>query len=224
MATPAFLLNDLAPRRPATTAALDARLSVWGQASREAAVRRVEAIIEGAVLYVERVGRSAEVLQPTAVDPGQALLDRGYDSLVDLACGLLPSAVVQASRLLWVDPDRLRERLAEALVPAVESARAEVRRRQALYRRRARLWQRDQCRLDRLREDLEAMPVPRARSTAAQRVARGLLRRHRAAVEAGVVTSAVASKPGLRVPAESLECWIAQFDIQIGDAAPRVLH
>ncbi len=208
-----YRMDDLAPRRPATIASLDARLSVWGQAAREAAGRRAEALVEGAVLYVERVGRNAEVLRATETDAAAALLGTGYDALIDLTTGLLPGTVSHACRLLWVDPDRLRERMAEALMPAIEASRAEVRRRQALYRRRARLWQHDQDRLDTLREELEAMKVPRCHLSAPDRIALGLLKRHQA--DAPFEEEARDEPPfemGLRVRRGSITRWIAQLD------------
>ena len=206
-------MDDYAPRRPATIASLDARLSVWGQAAREAIARRAEALVDGAVIYVEHVGRNTEDLKPRSVDHAVALLDTDYDSLIELATGLLPLSVKQSCRLLWVDPDRLRERLAEALIPAMEAAKAEIRRRQALYRRRARLWQNDQERLDGLRVDLEAMKVPRSHIYAAQTVAKGLFESHRvdaftpSLVRSDSNTSGPA-KIGARVQPNHLNEWI----------------
>jgi hypothetical protein len=211
-------MDDLAPRRPATLAALDARLSVWGQAARDASARRAEAAIEGAVMYVERVGRNAEVMQADAPEPAEALLDTEYDALVALVAQHLPAAVSQSCRLLWVDPDRLRERLAEALAPAIEASRGEVRRRQALYRRRGRLWQSDQERLDKLREELEDMKVPRCHAHAAERIARGLLARHQA-VAPDDARGREPREPGLRIRPGSLSRWIAQLDYKIEERA-----
>ena len=173
-------------------------------------------LVEGAILYVERVGRNAEVLDSVATDPADALLGMEYGSLVDLGTGLLPSAVTQSCRLLWVDPDRLRERLAEALIPSLEAARAEVRRRQALYRRRARLWQHDPERLAKLREDLESLRVPRCRLEATDVIARGLLQRHKisAPVESELSGPRV-GRCGLRIRPGSLTRWIAQLDHRI---------
>lgn len=199
------------PRRSATVGSLDARLSVWGQAARDASSRRAEAIVEGALSYVDRVGRSAEGLQIRPLDPAAALLDSEYDSLVELAANLVPSAVVQACRLLWVDPDRLRDRLNDALAPALEAARGEVRRRQALYRRRARLWQNDQPRLDRLRDEVEAIRVPRCSSTAPERVLRGLLERHAAQIAFDAPADAQLGSR-LRVRPGTIARWIAQID------------
>jgi hypothetical protein len=220
----AYRMDDLAPRRPATIASLDARLSVWGQAARDAASRRAEALVEGSVLYVERVGRNAEVLRSIEIDAANALLGAEYDPLVDLATGLLPMAVAQSCRLLWVDPDRLRERLAEALMPAIECARAEVRRRQALYRRRARLWQHDQERLNKLREELEGMKVPRCSDTGPERVACGLLERHQA--DAPVVPESVTAVPdaSLRIRPGSIARWIAQLESKIGASEPAAVR
>ena len=97
--------------------------------------------MEGAVIFVEYVGRNTDSLKPREMESATALLGTEYGSLVDLSTALLPATVKQSCRLLWVDPDRFRERFAEALIPSLEAAKAEIRRRQALYRRRARLWQ-----------------------------------------------------------------------------------
>lgn len=162
-------------RRAPTVGAIDARLSVWGQAAREAVQRRAEALADAAALLVERTGRRAERLPKAPVDPGLALLDPEVADLVRLAATLLPEAVQRSCRLLWVDPDKLRGVLREALDPAVESARVEIRRRQALYRRRARLWQHDPARLDRLREELESLRVPKGGDQARDQILRGLM-------------------------------------------------
>ena len=213
-------MDDYAPRRPATIASLDARLSVWGQAAREAIARRAEALVDGAVIYVEHVGRNAEDLKPRSVDHGAALLDTEYESLIELATGLLPLSVKQSCRLLWVDPDRLRERLAEALIPAMEAAKAEIRRRQALYRRRARLWQNDQERLDGLRVDLEAMKVPRCHSYAAQTVAKGLFESHRSDCFTPTLVEQTESgsstvRLGASIQPSNLSEWIASLSLSI---------
>lgn len=209
--------DTAAARRSASIGGIDARLSVWGQASRDAASRRAEALVEGVLLYVEKVGRAAEALESVPLEPATALLDVEYAPLVALAGNLLPAAVSQSCRLLWVDPDRLRERMNEALASHVESARAEVRRRQALYRRRARLWQGDQARLDRLREEVEGMRVPRCGSASAERVARGLFDRHKenprlVEVGADIADSRLKVRPG------TLLRWIAQLDERIASA------
>ena len=152
------------------------------------------------------------------MDPAAALLDPGYESLIELATGLLPLSVKQSCRLLWVDPDRLRERLAEALMPAMEAAKAEIRRRQALYRRRARLWQNDQERLDGLRIDLEAMKVPRCHSYAPETLAKGLFERHRVDAFAPTLVSSsteVRSQIGAKVQPSSLNEWIADLALSI---------
>jgi hypothetical protein len=211
-------MDDYAPRRPATIASLDARLSVWGQAAREAIGRRAEALVDGAVIYVEHVGRNTSDLKPKSVDSAAALLDPGYESLIELATGLLPLSVKQSCRLLWVDPDRLRERLAEALMPAMEAAKAEIRRRQALYRRRARLWQNDQERLDGLRIDLEAMKVPRCHSYAPQTLAKGLFERHRVDAFAPTLVSIsteIRPQIGAKVQPSNLNEWIADLALSI---------
>ena len=215
-----YRTDDLAPRRPATIPALDARLSVWGQAAREAAGRRAEALVEGSVLYVERVGRNAEVLRPPETDPAVVLLGTGYDDLILLGARLLPVSVSLSCRLLWVDPDRLRERMAEALIPALEAARAEIRRRQALYRRRARLWQHDQERLDGPRVDLEALKVPRCHPEAPERIARGLLERHQAEspTEDVLCEDSAPQQAGLSIRPGSISRWIAQLDVKIDEA------
>lgn len=222
MVTVSKHVEDLEPRRPATIASIDARLSVWGQAARDAAGRRAEALVEGALLYVERVGRNAEVLRRSEQDAGTALLDTGYEALIELGACLLPAAVVQSCRLLWVDPDRLKERLEAALSPAVEAARTEVRRRQALYRRRARLWQHDQPRLNRLREEIEGIRVPRCSPAAPERIARGLLERHRAD---GHITDALAegkTDGRLSIRPGTIQRWIAQLEDKIAEAGETV--
>lgn len=212
--------EDLVPRRPATVQALDARLSVWGQASREAVGRRAEALAKGAVVYVERVGRNAEVLRAIPLDHRMALLSTEAEALVLVAANLLPPAVKQCCRLLWVDPDKLYTRLMDDLTPAIEGARAEIRRRQALYRRRARLWQNDPVRLNRLREEIEGLRVPRCGNRAAERVARGLLERHRedARMEAAPPTEPT-THAKLRVRAGSISRWIDQLGTQIQEEA-----
>lgn len=218
MVTAHHQLEDAAPRRMATVGSLDARLSVWGQAAREAAGKRAEALVEGALQYIDKVGRTAEALPRAEVDAGSALLEVEYDALVILGGNLVPQAVSQSCRLLWVDPDRLRERLNDALAPAIEAARTEVRRRQALYRRRARLWQNDQARLNRLRDEIEAMRVPRCCNTAAERIARGLLERHRltACTEESATPDIADSR--LKVRPGTIARWIAQLDEKIGVA------
>jgi hypothetical protein len=210
--------EDVAPRRPATVQALDARLSVWGQASREAVERRAEALARGAVLYVERVGRNAEILRAVPLDHRMALLSTETEVLVLVAASLLPAAVKNCCRLLWVDPDKLFQRLMDDLAPAIDGARAEIRRRQALYRRRARLWQNDTARLNRLRDEVESLRVPRCGSRASERIARGLLERHR---EDARMEIAPPSEPvnhaKLRVRAGSIARWIDQLNTQISD-------
>lgn len=153
--------DDLAPRRPATVEAIDARLSVWGQASRQAIVRRADALTDGARLFAERHGRESAVLAPTSVEAIGALLGHSSDDLGQLAASLLPEAVRASCRILWVDPSRLSENLLTALGSHLESARSEIRRIQALHRRRARLWRDDVDRLNQLREDVEGLTVPR---------------------------------------------------------------
>ncbi|MBX2810568.1 MAG: hypothetical protein KTR25_02105 [Myxococcales bacterium] len=153
--------DDLAPRRPATVEAVDARLSVWGQASRNAIGRRADALSAAASAFAERHGREAAVLSSMPVDGVEAVLGRDPTSLGLLAATVLPSAVRSSCRILWVDPSRLTENLLLALAPHLEAARAEIRRIQALHRRRARLWRHDVERLNQLREDVEGLTVPR---------------------------------------------------------------
>ena len=211
-----YTFDDNRRRRPATVGALDARVSVWGQATRAAIQRRGEALIDGAVRYAERVGRCSEVLPSVEVDAAVVMLAADYESLVDLASNLAPAAVRSSCRLLWVDADRLRERLAESVIPPMEQARIEVRRRQALYRRRARLWQLDQWRLDELRESLEAMKVPRCSDTAGERIALGLLERHqRVAPLVDEPLRQGAPGVGLKVRAPALAGWIAELDARL---------
>ncbi len=205
--------EDLAPRRPATVQALDARLSVWGQAARDAVSRRAEVIARGAALYVERVGRNGEVLRAVPLDHRMALLSTETDVLVLVAASLIPAAVKRSCRLLWVDPEKLADNMLDDLQPAIEGARAEIRRRQALYRRRARLWQHDPQRLDRLREEVESLRVPRSNDNAAEMVARGLLLRHREDANLGYEPP---TEPlpyaKLHVRAGSISRWIDQID------------
>lgn len=153
--------EDLAPRRPATVEAIDARLSVWGQATRQAVVRRAEALASGACLFAETHGREASQIASQPVDPVAVLLGTSPAELGALASSLLPAAVVTSCRILWVDPSRLSENLLIAMTPHLEAARGEIRRVQALHRRRARLWKEDIDRLNQLREDVEALAVPR---------------------------------------------------------------
>lgn len=214
---PTSFSDDLTPRRPATVAALDARLSVWGQAAREAVEKRAQVIAEGAAMYVERVGRNAEVLQSVPLDHRMALLSTEVDVLGLVAANLIPDAVRRSCRLLWVDPDKLKAHLLEDLASAVEGARAEIRRRQALYRRRARLWQHDTARLNRLRDEVEGLRVPRAKKSSAELVARGLLLRHREDAELGYAPPTEPLPTAkLRVRAGSISRWIDQLDHQLG--------
>jgi len=202
-------------------AAIDARISVWGQAARKAIHRRAEALIGGAVDYAERVGRCAEGLPPQEVAAADVFLGTDYDPLVGMASNLVPAAVRSSCRLLWIDGDRLRERLAELVIPSMELARVEVRRRQALHRRRARLWQQEQWRLDELRESLEAMKVPRCGPTASERVALGLLERHRQ-IAPPVAKVGGRAGSGLVVTAPALTNWIAELDAQLHRVEARV--
>ncbi len=175
MFAPALRIDeDLQPRRAATVHALDARLSVWGHAAKEAMERRAALMAKGAAQYVERVQRRAEGLHGASVDAQAALLATEIEPLVQLAVMVLPEAVRSSCRLLWVDPERLEQQLLLALQPAMEAARVEIRRRQALYRRRARLWQRDPGRLAELRDEVEALRLPRASTDLIELIDRGL--------------------------------------------------
>lgn len=199
------------PRRPATTLALDARLSVWGQAARQASERRAEALMDGAQIYVEWVGRHAEILRKRTRPAAVPLVDPNVEALIGLGVELLPAVVGRSCRLLWVDPERVRENLSLALQPELEAARGEVRRIQALYRRRARLWQNDQHRLDGLREEIEGLKVPRCREGTAELVAKGLLLRHRE--DAGFSVESSARAPAAhRVGPAQIARWIHQLD------------
>lgn len=205
--------HDISPRRPATVAALDARLSVWGQASREAVEKRALVLAEGAALYVDRVGRNAEVLRKVPVDSRMALLSTEIDVLVLVAASLIPDAVKRSCRLLWVDPDKLCENILQDLQPAVDGAKGEIRRRQALYRRRARLWQNDPARLDGLREEVESLRVPRAGAQAVELVGRGLLLRHREDAELGFAPPTEPMPAAkLTVRPGSISRWIGELD------------
>jgi hypothetical protein len=189
-----------APKRLPSVASFDARLSVWGHAAREGVVRRVQALVVGAALYVERVGRGAGGFAPgRAIDGALELLDTEYGPLVDLGASFLPNVIAQSCRLLWIDTERLKERLEAALAPSMEAARAEIRRRQALYRRRARLWRADLLRLEQLRSEIEDLRVPRCAKAAPERIARGFLERHLGQPE--------------------VEGWIAQLDRAILEAS-----
>lgn len=209
------------PRRPASTSALDARLSVWGQAARLASERRAEALVDGAQLYVERVGRHSEILRARARIARVPLVDSSTDALINLGVELIPEVVSRSCRLLWVDPDRVRENLAASLAPELEAARGEIRRIQALYRRRARLWQTDQLRLDGLRDEIEELKVPRCRAGTAELVAKGLLLRHRE--DAGFTQqSAAGSGSAQRVGPSQIARWILQLDERLA-AQPQAL-
>lgn len=162
--------DDLAPRRDATVEAIDARLSVWGQASRQAIVRRARALSDAAGMFAERHGRESAHLQLVDVDPLRAMLGSDSQELGHLAAQLLPESVRSSCRILWVDPSRLSENLLSALGPHLESARGEIRRLQALHRRRARLWRDDVDRLNQLRADVEELTVPRGGPRVAQGV------------------------------------------------------
>ena len=154
--------DDLAPRRPATVEAIDARLSVWGQASRVALGRRADSLAEAAIAFAELHGREAARVATTPVDGVAAMLGTGAEDLARLAASLMPHCVRSSCRILWVDPDRLTESILASAQPHLDGARAEIRRVQALHRRRARLWRDDPDRLNQLREDVEALSVPRA--------------------------------------------------------------
>lgn len=212
--------DDLTPRRPATVQALDARLSVWGQAARDAVGRRAEAVAKGAALYVERVGRNSEILRPVPLDHRMALLSTEIDVLVLVAANIVPAAVKRSCRLLWVDPEKLEANILEELAPAIEGARAEIRRRQALYRRRARLWQNDPTRLNRLREEVESLRVPRCTDVAPERIARTLLVRHREDANLGYEPpTQPQGRAKLRVRAGSISRWIDQLDGQLDESS-----
>jgi hypothetical protein len=175
-------------------------------------------LAKGAVAYVERVGRNAEILRPVPLDHRLALLSAEVDVLVLVAASLLPSAVKNCCRLLWVDPEKLSARLLDDLSPAIEGARAEIRRRQALYRRRARLWQDDMPRLDRLREEVESLRVPRCTPRSEERIARGLLERHREDAKMEITPpSEPVNHAKLRVRAGSIARWIDQLGKQISE-------
>ncbi len=212
-----FGAEDITTRRPATTTALDARLSVWGQAARAAAERRADALLGGAELYVERVGRHSEVLRLRARRPKLPLMDAELEPLINLGVEFIPEVVTRSCRLLWVDPERVRENLALRLAPELEAARSEIRRVQALYRRRARLWQADQARLDALRDEIEELRVPRCREGTPELVAKGLLIRHRE--DAGLARTPAASGVTHRVGPGQISRWIQQLDERI-DRAP----
>ncbi|MEL7368111.1 MAG: hypothetical protein AAFN74_04295 [Myxococcota bacterium] len=211
--------SDLAPRRPATVQAIDARLSVWGQAAREGVGRRAKVVAEGSAIYVEHVGRQAEIIRTVPVDHGLALLSTEIDVLVLVATAFLPASVKSSCRLLWVDPERLRNNMEIALQEASDAARAEIRRRQALYRRRARLWQGDIDRLNGLREEVESLRVPRAPAESSMLVARGLLLRHREDADLGYAP-ATTPREGhrLNVRAGSITRWIDQMDQDLARA------
>lgn len=212
--------DDLAPRRPATVHAIDARLSVWGQAARDGVSRRTQVVAEGAAIYVEHVGRQAEVIRPVSVDHGLGLLSTEVDVLVLVATAFLPKAVQSSCRLLWVDPERLRGNMEAALQESADAARAEIRRRQALYRRRARLWQNDVERLNALRDEVEGQRVPRAPAGASLLVARGLLLRHREDAGLGYApASAPRQGHRLNVRAGSITRWIDQMDQDLARAS-----
>lgn len=147
-------------RRDATVDAIDARLTVWGQAARAAIPRRVEALVSAAV------SAAAELKIPEGERAPQervdALLLADIASLLPLVERALPGALCRARRLLWVDPERLEEELREELEPTCEAARQLVRKIQSRNRRRARLWAEDPVRLNRLREEVEGLRLPKA--------------------------------------------------------------
>ena len=212
----------ISARRPATVAGIDARLSAWGQAARDAVERRAKLVGAGACLYVERVGRNAEVLRPESIDLRLALLSTEIDVLVLVAASLLPDAVRRSCRLLWVDPEKLRANLLSDLAPAREGARAEIRRRQALYRRRARLWRNDPVRLDTLRTEVEGLRVPRSGFAGAERIGRGLLLRHREDAELGYAPpTEPRSGARLSVRPGSVTRWIDQLDQAVASQDPQ---
>jgi hypothetical protein len=149
------------PRRRATVSALDARLSAWGRAARDAAGRRAEVVAAASARLPEAALARVVAPSPALVDPASALLAPDVAALLPLAASVLPSALRRSRRLLWVDPERVAATVLADLAPHVEAARREVRRRQALYRRRARLWAADPARLEELREELEGLRLPR---------------------------------------------------------------
>jgi hypothetical protein len=188
-------VSEVVQRRAPTVGAIDARLSVWGRAAREAATKRAEALAAAAAQLVEQVGRRAERLPKHSSDAGLALLEAETDGLVRLAATLLPEAVQRSCRLLWVDPEKLRETLVLALQPAIESARIEIRRRQALYRRRARLWQHDPARLEQLRAELESLKVPKGGDAVKDQILQGLLAELVEPVAAPITQGTIDSHP-----------------------------
>lgn len=218
---PQSVADAFPSRRPATVAGIDARLSAWGQAARDAVERRAKLVGAGACLYVERVGRNAEVLQPEPIDLRMALLSTEIDVLVLVAASLLPDAVRRSCRLLWVDPEKLRANLLADLGSAREGARAEIRRRQALYRRRARLWRNDPVRLDTLRTEVEGLRVPRSGNAGAERIGRGLLLRHREDAKLGYAPPTQPRNGArLSVRAGSVTRWIDQLDREVASQDP----
>ncbi len=171
-------------RRPASVAAIDARLSVWGHAARKALQLRAVALCDGAALFAERHGRAAMQVGAAEAEPVEALLGIDAEPLGQLAAALLPDAIRGSCRILWVDPVRLTGTLLAALEPDLRAAKLEIRRQQAQHRRRARLWRDDHLRLDGLRVEVEGLSVPRGGPTTVQGVLDVLERSFRPAMSA----------------------------------------
>lgn len=162
-------------RRPPTVPSIDARLSAWGQATRRAIKQRAGLLVDACQGFAEEVGRSAEYLPPgLGQASGLALQATDDGELLAIAAALLPETVRTSCRILWVDPEKLRFNLERALAAYIDEARHEVRRKQALYRRRARLWKDDPVRLARLRDEVESLRVPRVSDDLVARLVGGL--------------------------------------------------
>lgn len=158
--------SSVLARRPATVAAIDARLMAWGDAARAAVPRRCEALITAALGAHGQLSGARMRPTPAPVPAPEGLLAADIASLLPLAEWALPPAMIRARRLLWVDPERLEQVLREQLAPSCREAGQRIRKIQSRHRRRARLWAQDPARLNALREEVEALRLPKVPPTA----------------------------------------------------------
>lgn len=163
------------------------RLSIYGQVVRSACGFRMQAFVDGAVAYVEKVGRGAEVLLPADEPSGELLLtiDPYVESLVKLGQSLLPDAVKRSRRLLALDFYRLRDVLELSMVELAQFARESIRAEQARNRRRGFLWRDDDEKTRKLYRmiDTTTESYRQRPEGLAAAIERGLLESHRLYVD-----------------------------------------
>lgn len=147
---------------PVTADEVRARLSAWARASMLSVRKRADAVALGAATYADHVGRrTAE--RPLVRTPPEDRLTLLYGEPEDLgllAAQLLPDAVRQTSRLLWVDEERLRDHLETTLRAHLDAARHELKRTRQLISMRG-YRARELTAVDRAMDMAEALRVPR---------------------------------------------------------------